>query len=287
MEKITGLLKIRVKRGIDLVVRDILTSDPYVVISMADQKCQTRVVKNNCNPEWNDELTLSITGPSVPINLAVYDKDTLTADDKMGEAKIDVQPYLDVIKKRLENLPTPTIIARIQPSGDNCLAEESSIVWKDGKIYQDMVLGLRNVKRGKVEIQLEWVHKLKTRVVKNNCNPEWNDELTLSITDPSIPICLTVYDKDTFTVDDKMGEAKIDIKPYLDAIEMRLQNLPTPTTIARVQPSKTNCLADESCIVWKDGKIYQDMMLRLANVETGEVEVQLEWIDLSGGSRHM
>ncbi|KAL3731339.1 hypothetical protein ACJRO7_028246 [Eucalyptus globulus] len=158
MEKITGLLKIRVKRGIDLVVRDILTSDPYVVISMADQKCQTRVVKNNCNPEWNDELTLSITGPSVPINLAVYDKDTLTADDKMGDAKIDVQPYLDVIKKRLENLPTPTIIARIQPSGDNCLAEESSIVWKDGKIYQDMVLGLRNVKRGKVEIQLEWVH---------------------------------------------------------------------------------------------------------------------------------
>ncbi|KAL3731340.1 hypothetical protein ACJRO7_028247 [Eucalyptus globulus] len=166
MENVKGLLKIRVKRGINLVVRDSLSSDPYVVVSMADQK-------------------------------------------------------------------------------------------------------------------------LKTRVVKNNCNPEWNDDLTLSITDPSIPICLTVYDKDTFTVDDKMGEAKIDIKPYLDAIEMRLQNLPTPTTIARVQPSKTNCLADESCIVWKDGKIYQDMMLRLANVETGEVEVQLEWIDLSGGSRHM
>lgn len=84
-----------------------------------------------------------------------------------------------------------------------------------------------------------------------------------------------------------MGEAKIDIKPYLDAIELPLQNLRTPTTIARVQPSKTNCLADESSIVWRDGKIYQDMMLRLANVDTGEVEVQLEWIDLSGGSRHM
>lgn len=92
------------------------------------------------------------------LSQTVYDKDTFTADDKMGEAKIDIKPYMDVIEKRLENLRTPTPIARIQPSGDNCLAEESSIEWRDGKIYQDMVLGLRNVERGKVEVQLEWIH---------------------------------------------------------------------------------------------------------------------------------
>ena len=34
------------------------------------------------------------------------------------------------------------------------------------------------------------VQKLKTRVVKNNCNPEWNDELTLSIKDLNVPITL-------------------------------------------------------------------------------------------------
>lgn len=33
------------------------------------QKLKTRVVKNNCNPEWNDELTLSIEDLNVPINL--------------------------------------------------------------------------------------------------------------------------------------------------------------------------------------------------------------------------
>ncbi|KAF8020940.1 hypothetical protein BT93_G1374 [Corymbia citriodora subsp. variegata] len=159
MEKITGLLKIRVKRGIDLVVRDILTSDPYVVISVANQRWKSRVVKNSCNPEWKDEVTIPMgdRDPNIPIGLAVYDKDTFTADDKMGDAKIDVKPYMEVIEKRLENLRTPTTIDRIQPDGDNCLAEESSIVWKDGKIYQDMVLGLRNVKRGKVEVQLEWI----------------------------------------------------------------------------------------------------------------------------------
>lgn len=158
MENILGLLKIRVKRGINLAVRDILTSDPYVVISMDQQKLKTRVVKNNCNPEWNDQLTLSIKDPNTPINLTVYDKDTVTVDDKMGEATIDIKPYLDAIAMRLENLPTPTTIARVQPSKGNCLADESSIVWRDGKVYQDMVLRLNNVESGEVEVQLEWVN---------------------------------------------------------------------------------------------------------------------------------
>ncbi|XP_030529278.1 protein C2-DOMAIN ABA-RELATED 5-like [Rhodamnia argentea] len=157
MEDILGLLKIRVKRGINLAVRDTLSSDPYVVVSMAHQKLKTRVVKKDCNPEWNDQLTLSIKDPNIPINLTVYDKDTFTVDDKMGEATIDIKPYLDAINMRLENLPTPTTITRVQPSKGNCLADESSIVWRDGKIYQDMVLRLNNVESGEVEVQLEWV----------------------------------------------------------------------------------------------------------------------------------
>lgn len=32
--------------------------------------------------------------------------------------------------------------------------------------------------------------KLKTRVVKKSTNPEWNEELTLSIEDPAVPIRL-------------------------------------------------------------------------------------------------
>jgi len=34
------------------------------------------------------------------------------------------------------------------------------------------------------------MQKLKTRVVKKNLNPEWNEELTLSISDPHTPIHL-------------------------------------------------------------------------------------------------
>lgn len=32
--------------------------------------------------------------------------------------------------------------------------------------------------------------KLKTRVVKKNVNPEWNEDLTLCIADPNTPIKL-------------------------------------------------------------------------------------------------
>lgn len=128
----------------------------------------------------------------------------------------------------------------------------------------------------------ELMQKLKTRVVKDNCNPEWNEELTLSIADTDVPINLVVYDSDTFTLDDKMGDAEIDIKPYVECLKMGLENLPTGTVISRVQPSRTNCLADESCCVWDNGKIRQDMLLRLRNVECGEVEVQIEWINIPG-----
>lgn len=34
------------------------------------------------------------------------------------------------------------------------------------------------------------MQKVKTRVVKKNINPEWNEDLTLSISDPSVPIKL-------------------------------------------------------------------------------------------------
>lgn len=37
MENLLGLLRVRVKRGINLAVRDVRSSDPYVVVKMAKQ----------------------------------------------------------------------------------------------------------------------------------------------------------------------------------------------------------------------------------------------------------
>lgn len=91
-----------------------------------------------------------------------------------------------------------------------------------------------------------------------------------------------VYDKDKFTVDDALGEADIDIKPYIECIRAGTENLPDGTKIRSVEPNGENCLDDVSDVIWNKGKITQDMILRLKNVESGKVEIQIEWIDIPG-----
>ncbi|CAM8940348.1 unnamed protein product [Rhodiola kirilowii] len=157
MDSILGLLRIRVKRGINLAVRDVRSSDPYVVVKMGRQKLKTRVIKKDINPEWNEDLTLSVADPNLPVTLTVYDHDTFTKDDKMGVAEFDVKPFLTSLKTKTDGLPSGTVLSRIQPCRKNCLSDESCIMWKDGKVIQDMILRLKDVECGEVEIQLQWI----------------------------------------------------------------------------------------------------------------------------------
>ncbi|XP_065849495.1 protein C2-DOMAIN ABA-RELATED 4-like [Euphorbia lathyris] len=158
MENLMGLLRIHVHRGVNLAIRDVLTSDPYVVVRMGKQKLKTRVMKKTTNPEWNEDLTLSIDDPNIPIKIVVYDRDMFSRDDKMGDAEIDIRPFIGALKMQLEGLPSGTIITRIQPDRVNCLAEESHVVWVDGKLVQNVVLRLRNVETGEIELNFQWIH---------------------------------------------------------------------------------------------------------------------------------
>ncbi|KAI4319226.1 hypothetical protein MLD38_032853 [Melastoma candidum] len=157
MESLLGLLRIHVKRGVNLAVRDVNSSDPYVVVKMGSQRLKTRVIKKDVNPEWKEDLTLSVSDPSLSVKLTVYDHDTFTKDDKMGEAEFDIRPFIDALKMDLHCFPNGTVVTRIQPGRDNCLSEESCIVCNQGKAVQDMCLRLRNVECGEVEIQLQWI----------------------------------------------------------------------------------------------------------------------------------
>lgn len=47
--------------------------------------------------------------------------------------------------------------------------------------------------RANCDYLLNISQKLKTRVIKKSTNPEWNDELTLSIEDPAVPVRLVWY----------------------------------------------------------------------------------------------
>ncbi|XP_010527744.1 PREDICTED: protein C2-DOMAIN ABA-RELATED 1-like [Tarenaya hassleriana] len=159
MDNLMGLLRLHVKKGVNLAIRDVSSSDPYVVVRMGKQKLKTRVVKKNVNPEWNEDLTLSVADPTLPVTITVYDKDLFSADDKMGEAEFKIGPFLEAVKIRhqLGLVPEGSVIMKVQPNRENCLSEESQIVWSKGKIAQDMFLRLRNVECGEVQLQLEWI----------------------------------------------------------------------------------------------------------------------------------
>ncbi|KAE8665141.1 Detected protein of confused Function [Hibiscus syriacus] len=121
MENLMGLLRIHVNRGVNLAVKDVVSSDPHVVIKMGKQ---------------------------------VISGDTFV-DDKMGDAEFEIMSFLIAVKMRLQDLNDGTIISKVQPSRQNCLSQESCIVWSKGKIVQDMFLRLRNVETGEVELRLE------------------------------------------------------------------------------------------------------------------------------------
>ncbi|XP_047332882.1 protein C2-DOMAIN ABA-RELATED 4-like [Impatiens glandulifera] len=157
MDNLLGLLRIRVKRGIDLAVRDMNTSDPYAVVKMGRQKLKTHVKKKDVNPVWNEDLTLSVSDPKLPIKLTIYDHDTFSKDDKMGEAEFHINDFLEAMGNDLSEFPDGFVITRVPPSRQNCLSEESCIIWTEGKVSQDMILRLKNVERGEVELSLNWI----------------------------------------------------------------------------------------------------------------------------------
>ncbi|KAL4557344.1 hypothetical protein LXL04_035519 [Taraxacum kok-saghyz] len=158
MERLLGLVRIRIKRGVNLAVRDINSSDPYIVIRMGkQQKLRSRVMESDVNPVWNEDLTIFVYDPELPIKLAVFDHDFFSMDDKMGDAEFHLMPFLEGLKMNLKSTPSGTVINRIKPSKSNCLAEESCITWRNNVVVQDMCLRLRNVECGEIEIELHWI----------------------------------------------------------------------------------------------------------------------------------
>ncbi|KAH9322996.1 hypothetical protein KI387_017635 [Taxus chinensis] len=119
-----------------------------------------------------------------------------------------------------------------------------------------------------------------TRVVDKNLNPVWDEEFRFPITDFNrcSSLQLQVWDKDTvfgidcLDPDDYMGEAVIDLKPLVKG-----DGFPAQGKVV-LYASEGNCLFKDSVIVeHAEGKRVQDVCLRLRNVKSGLLYLQLEW----------
>uniref|UniRef100_A0A453KI99 C2 domain-containing protein n=1 Tax=Aegilops tauschii subsp. strangulata TaxID=200361 RepID=A0A453KI99_AEGTS len=52
-----------VAQGTNLAIRDFTSSDPYVVVRLADKSAKTKVINSCLNPVWNEEMVFSVREP--------------------------------------------------------------------------------------------------------------------------------------------------------------------------------------------------------------------------------
>ncbi|XP_027356845.1 probable ADP-ribosylation factor GTPase-activating protein AGD11 [Abrus precatorius] len=158
MVEFVGLIKVNVVKGTHLAIRDVRTSDPYVILSLGHQSVKTRVIKNNLNPVWNESLMLSIPENIPPLKVLVYDKDKFSTDDFMGDAEIDIQPLVLAAKAYEKSSINESMqIGKFVASKENTLVKDGIISLEEGKIKQEISVRLQNVERGVLEIELECV----------------------------------------------------------------------------------------------------------------------------------
>ncbi|XP_042993103.1 synaptotagmin-2-like [Carya illinoinensis] len=89
MKKPVGLLHMKVVRAMKLKKKDLLgASDPYVKLKLTEDKLpskKTTVKHRNLNPEWNEEFNMAVKDPeSQALEIIVYDWEQVGKHDKMG-----------------------------------------------------------------------------------------------------------------------------------------------------------------------------------------------------------
>ncbi|KAL0407533.1 UNVERIFIED_CONTAM: ADP-ribosylation factor GTPase-activating protein AGD12 [Sesamum latifolium] len=137
-----GNLKVRVLKGTNLAIRDMLSSDPYIILTLGQQKVQTSVVTSNLNPVWNEELDLAVPNDYGSIKLV---------------PEIDIQPMItSALAFGDAAMFGDMQIGKWLKSYDNALIEDSTVNIVAGKVKQDLWLRLQNVESGEVELELEW-----------------------------------------------------------------------------------------------------------------------------------
>ncbi|KAJ9563634.1 hypothetical protein OSB04_008794 [Centaurea solstitialis] len=157
MVEFIGLIKVNVVRGTNLAIRDMMTSDPYVILSLGNQSVKTRVIKSNLNPVWNEKLMLSIPDNIPPLKVIVYDRDTFKPDDFMGDGEIDIQPLLAAARASCGLNGSSMDLGKWAESKDSTFEKDGMITLEKGTVKQQIALKLQNVEKGVLQMELECV----------------------------------------------------------------------------------------------------------------------------------
>ncbi|KAL2127762.1 hypothetical protein VTI74DRAFT_10222 [Chaetomium olivicolor] len=82
------------------------TPDPYAVVSLNRRQplAQTKVVKENANPHWNETHYVIITSFNDSLDIDVYDYNDIRKDKKLGSASFPLEHVEDIYEHENERL---------------------------------------------------------------------------------------------------------------------------------------------------------------------------------------
>lgn len=93
MVEYLGIVTVLVDECRDLVIKDLVSSDPYCVATIGSQSNKTKTKYKCLDPKYNERFNFSWDGVD-PLVVEVFDKDELTKDDHMGQVEVDLTPLL-------------------------------------------------------------------------------------------------------------------------------------------------------------------------------------------------
>ncbi|KAK6939325.1 C2 domain [Dillenia turbinata] len=214
-----GILHVKVLRALKLKRKDFLgASDPYVKLKLTEDKLpskKTTVKYKNLNPEWKEEFNLVVKDPeSQALEVVVYDWEQVGKHDKMGMNVIPLKELtpdepkeftLDLLKNMDPNDPQneksrgqivveamykPFKVDEIPKESDNPNAVQKAPEGTPagGGLLVIIVHEAQDVE-GKhhtnphVELLFRGERR-KTKTVKKNRDPRWDEEFQFMLEEP-------------------------------------------------------------------------------------------------------
>ncbi|CAL8995530.1 unnamed protein product [Prunus brigantina] len=219
MRKPVGVLHVKVIKAIKLRKKDLLgAADPYVKLKLTEDKLpskKTAVKHNNLNPEWNQEFNWVVRDPGTQaLEVIVYDWEKIGKHDKMGmnviplkdltpdEPKVvtvDILKNMDANDAQNEKLRGQLVVELIykpfkedeMPKDDedpNAIQKAPEGTPAGGGVLVVLVHEAEDVEgkhhtNPQVRILFRGEER-RTKMVKKNRDPRWDEEFQFMLDEP-------------------------------------------------------------------------------------------------------
>eukprot|EP00741_Cyanophora_paradoxa_P007110 tig00001093_g6881.t1 len=257
-------------------------SDPYAVLKLGAKTKRTKTIPNNLNPVWNEELALDFKEgvDETELHLQIWDEDVGMRDDFLGQMRLPVQaliggqpldqwfplasidgraPAQGQVHVVLQFIPGASASAFGAPTpqgppgtniGFNAPQPFAAGGLRQGTIVIRMLeaRGLKDAdtfgKSDPYAIVKLGAKTKRTKTVKGNTNPVWNEEFQIDFKEgvDETEMLVQIWDEDRWMTDDLLGQFRIPVQTLLTGAPIQRWFPLTALDGRTTAPGQVNCM---------------------------------------------